>query len=258
MTSAKIGQQFNFGMSFAFGAATPAAVVNVLARSQFEVTQVSDRVALDPDFKKLYLRSIDICNLFPLSLTRSISEQSSRIIDEFVSQFTEIIEKRDTYSFNSLTLDVEPGSVAGERECNSNRLSLLKRLGLKLSGKDITLCLPVRIPYATNDLAESSFKFLSELMCPDYQFCVDIHPHELPLDYSVDELMRWYQFDTKTIRFIYEPELGNNLVLDHLKPWIVFLTKNCFRGNIFFAPVISDETHLSHEITSLQSMIAEL
>ena len=75
---------------------------------------------------------------------------------------------------------------------------------------------------------------------------------------TVQRFPGWYQFDTKTIRFIYEPELGNNLVLDHLKPWIVFLTKNCFRGNIFFAPVISDVTHLSHEITSLQSMIAEL
>lgn len=248
---------FNYGISIAFSTETTKLVITHLDNSMFKVAQVTSLVARSQAFQKIRFSSVDICNLFSRSFTNVIFEQSERIIDSFVSKFAEFTCQKEEYMYQSLTLDIELG-MDKNNHLYQNYIKVLKRLGAKLHEKDITLCFPVRIPYATNDTSKQSLTTLREIISPNCQFCVDIHPHELPPNYSVDDLMRWYQFYTKSIRFIYEPEIGNNLVVANIKPWLEYLKKRCFSGNIFFAPVISTEERFCEEIAHLQDIVSKV
>jgi len=245
-------------MSLAYGPNSFDSIINTFHSTLFTAAQVTENVACVNGFNKLGLASVDICNLFPLSLTRSISQQSKRIVDGFISQFSAFVSKRDICMFDSLTLDFELGGAKSDEARLKNSIALLKRMSVQMYGKGITLCLPVRIPDVSDCGPQYYLSFLEQLMCYDIQFCLDIHPHELTKGYSVDDLLKWYQFDIKSVRFIYEPEAGNNLVEPLLKPWIEFLNKRCFTGNVFFAPVISSDSHFCDEMHSVQSLISKL
>jgi len=249
-------RRFNYGISLAYGPNSVDSIINTFHSTLFTAAQVTESVASENEFDEL--TSVDICNLFPLSLTRSISLQSKRIVDGFVSQFSSFISKRDTCSFDSLTLDFELSEARIDELRLKNSIALLKRMSVQMNNKGITLCLPVRIPDVSDCDPQFYLSFLEQLMCYDIQFCLDIHPHELTKGYSVEDLLKWYQFDIKSVRFIYEPEAGNNLVEPLLKPWIEFLKKRCFTGNVFFAPVISSESYYCDEMLSVQSLISKL
>jgi hypothetical protein len=85
---------------------------------------------------------------------------------------------------------------------------------------------------------------LRNIMHPQIHLAVNIHPHELPRDFSPSELFRWLKFEAELVRFIYEPETGNKLVRAPLLPWMDYFQQINFKGAILFCPRITDDLEL--------------
>jgi len=255
-------RKFSYGVSLAYGPELTEQMARGISAAGFESVQLPESDlhsdVITGSTPRSFMHKVDVCDLFPLSLTHSIAGQSSRIIDGFTRQFSQLVDLASKNNYTSLTVDFDLASGMNDSERLEKRIQLLKRLAPKLYGKDISLCFPVRIPQVGEDASEFMMRCLEKAMCPYCQLCVDIHPHELDKGFSPKKLIRWLQFDMKVIRFIYEPEAGNQLVKNIVAPWIELLRENCFDGSVVFAPVISDELHFSNELNSLQQIVSEL
>jgi len=250
-----VDRLFNFGVSTAYASGVVNGVEAVADISLYSAIQVPGKNIDRFLQSNISMGSVDVCDLFTLSLTRGVADQTQRIVDGFVVQFSAFIDDVKLNSVNSFTVDFDLGSCIGDEVREARWVEFLKRLAPKLYGKGKKVCIPVRIPYVGDESAQFFYSFLEKVMSSDFQFCVDIHPHELDRGFSVERLLKWFQFDIHSVRFIYEPEAGNQLVKAQLKPWLDFLKSRCFTGDVFIAPVISDDSFFVKEIGAVSALL---
>ncbi|MFA6714858.1 MAG: hypothetical protein WCS27_05740 [Victivallaceae bacterium] len=122
------------------------------------------------------------------------------------------------------------------------------------------LLFPVRVPFPEPvKSAEQYLEFLKHQMLPQAGFSIDVHPHELAgKNFSPDEVMRWLEFDTVLLRFVYEPETGNRLVGRSLEPWIEYFRRRSLELRIVFAPVFRNPEIIENEINLFEQLISGL
>jgi len=100
------------------------------------------------------------------------------------------------------------------------------------------IVLPVRVPLSGKAAAaEKMAKALANWLLPDLGVVLEVHIHELQFDDALQATVNAFRYNTKIVRMIYEPELGNT-PSEALTRRVAALTGE-LHGNVplLFAPV---------------------
>jgi hypothetical protein len=225
--------------------------------------------ALEPLKKKqLKLSYSNITELYFRELveptvSREIFSQTTAIRDGLKSHLREIIEATGNIKGSGIMLDfgIERSFYnTGNTGLTGKISSFINGLSYSLYHSGIKLLLPVRIPLPEElDSAEPYLEFLKQLMLPQVGFSVDIHPHELAgKKFSPSDVMRWLEFDTMLLRFVYEPQTGNRLVHKSLQPWLEACREHCGKLRMVLAPLSRDRENIENELNLLAQLISGL
>lgn len=198
-----------------------------------------------------------VCQLFPLSLTKSIAEQSPRIVDGFINQLHSMIDKYNGRQM-VFVLDIDLEQGVNDAEAFERRCTLLRRLTHKLYHSTITIGLAVRVPASDPASEDICLKYLTALSSEHFKLCVDVHPHQIGRDPDCRELLKWVKYDLAAVRVVYTPQDGNFLVTKAIRPWCEFLEKVHYAGTLFFAPMVTSEHALFDEINNCVAIVDEL
>ncbi|OGV37658.1 MAG: hypothetical protein A2020_14905 [Lentisphaerae bacterium GWF2_45_14] len=201
-------------------------------------------------------RIVNMIDIIPSSLARGVVDQDKKIIQNFKLQLADLITKMNAMGIFSFSMDNGMESVPGDSAHSEKLVSFIKSITPVLYEKKTFMNLPLRIPETFRGSSETYLKFKTDLMSPFIRFAVNVYPHELRHDYSPDELLRFFRFDIGILRIMYEPEIGNRLVEKHVQPWVEYLEKNNFEGNLVFCPRTSSPESLADEISFLTEFIA--
>ncbi len=207
-----------------------------------------------------HIEHLFVRNLLAPGLTREAATQSDKIIDEFKQHFRKLLTQASNAGVEGVTVDFElERALVDKTYCDCLR-KLLQSLWGTLYEANINLLFPLRLPILTDNLKALDYlKFKQQLMFSNVFFSIDVHPHELVgKNISIDDFIRWLRFDLAIIRIVYEPSTGNHLVPKLITPWLKSLDKYSVPAKILFAPVISSQESLEHELVLLEEFIDSL
>lgn len=206
-----------------------------------------------------HFKTIFFADLLPQNVTSEIVVQHPKIIHGFQKEMHRLLSEVAFHNGSAVTVDfgLEPCFIDQKRR--NSLIRLLSLIASDLLSMKITLLLPVRVPYMDNVTPEHYLAFKRDTLCPNIQFSLEIHPHELAgRCIDINEHLHWLFFELRCVKFIYEPETGNRLTAKPLLIWLDFLKKNRFNGSVFFRPVTSRPEIFEHEIAYLEKLIPEL
>lgn len=225
----------------------PGFLLSPLSKKQLKLSY--------PHISELYLR-----DLLDPTVSREIFSQPSSIQDDLKLRLRELIAETNKINTSGFLLDFaiersfeNPGLAAKIRK-------FINSFSNSLYHSNNKLLLPLRVPFLSSvKSAEQYLEFLKNQMLPQIGFSLDVHPHELAgKEFSPREIMRWLEFDTILLRFVYEPETGNRLVRKSLEPWIEYSRKHCAELKIVFAPVFKHLESIENEINLFEQLISRL
>jgi len=206
-------------------------------------------------FSRKRIKQINVTDLMPSSITRGIAIQRPGIVADFKHQFSRIMGNFKAVPVDCVAVDFSLDE-AGESNDYRQKLELfLRGFGLDLYMLNVRLAMPVRIPEYREGYAQLCLELRDRLMLPSICFTADIYPHELGKDVQPEELLRWLRFDLGTVRFFYEPEIGNHLVPALIEPWLKYLYAIGFAGMITFCPRVRNVDQLLQEADSLRELL---
>jgi hypothetical protein len=225
----------------------PGFLLSPLAKKQLKLSY--------PRISELFFR-----DMLDPTVAREIISQPASIRNGLKSYLRKLVAEADNIHSSGILLDFtvergfeDTGLAAEFREFINGFSHAFYNSGCKL-------LFPVRIPFPEPvKSAEQYLEFLKRQMLPQAGFSLDIHPHELAgKDFSPEEIMRWLEFDTVLLRFVYEPETGNRLVSRSLEPWIEYFHKRGLESRIVFAPVFRNPEIIENEINLFEELISDL
>ena len=203
--------------------------------------------------------------IFSRSLKDTVFFSTEKLIHAFTEETISVCRKLGAMKIKNIVLDLPVAEilVSGGKEKEFLK-RFYRQLLPVLMQFDQYILLPLRIPARENcmDTAGVSM-FLRECMNPRIKFLLDIHPHELDRETSVEEYALQTAFDAKSIVFHYSRDKGEVLVKAHLTPWVEYLVRHGFNGSFLASPdgreIFSGEdcTHfaeLLHEISRKQKI----
>ncbi|MDD2403249.1 MAG: hypothetical protein PHI56_01745 [Victivallaceae bacterium] len=200
-------------------------------------------------------------DLFPIALTREIALQNQRIQDNFLCQCSSLMDCSARLESSGIIVDFEVESGFSDQNYHNATTALLKKLAADLLRTASTLLLPVRFPFKS-EAEGSSEKYLTtlkNLLSPQFGFVVNVYPHELAgKELDIQKLLHWLRFDTKAIRFVYEPETGNRLVKRLLTPWVKMIHSFGMDIPLIAAPMIEHSETLEYELLLLRDLFIDL
>ncbi len=122
------------------------------------------------------------------------------------------------------------------------RVELLKRLAGAAADQGLVLCVPLRYPEEVPDSGDwvRVVNIVHDVMHPACRLAVNIFPGELDPEFDPMLFMRNCGFRLGLLRICYEPALGEGIGADEISAWAHALKWHGFRGNVVFAPRISD------------------
>lgn len=204
---------------------------------------------------ELYFRE-----LLEPTVTREIFSQSTAIRDGLKSHIRKTIEDTGNIRGSGIMLDFGIERCFSNPELTSKISSFINGLSYSLYHSETKLLLPVRVPLPEElDSAEPYLEFLKKLMLPQVGFSVDIHPHELAgKKFTPRDVMRWLEFDTVLLRFVYEPQTGNRLVHKSLEPWLKACREHCGQLRMVLSPLSRDRENIENELNLLAQLISGL
>jgi hypothetical protein len=88
-------------------------------------------------------------------------------------------------------------------------------------------------------------------MNPNFEFALDIHPHEFRVKPDPLKLLEPLRFKLGMVSFEYEPESGNYFVPKLLEPWLDALKTLAYDGPVLLAPRTSRSEVFAAEIPKL-------
>lgn len=199
-----------------------------------------------------------LCDCLSASLTRSIADQPPTFIKAFKKQFESICTQAATNNIHSLTLDFSLDTAFQNETEKQKRIQLLKSISPALILENIHLLLPIRIPLIHQDIGAYYLDLITQVMNPNIHFVLEVHPHELGLQFEPAKFLKWLKFDINVIKFIYELDLGNHLVDKLLYPWLNYLQTIRYQGTVTFAPHTQTFEDLTKEAKSIKTMLQQI
>ena len=208
-----------------------------------------------PHISELFFR-----DMIDPAVSREIISQSESIQNDLKIYLRKLITEADGINSSGILLD-----FAVERSFENPVLAeklrtFINSFSNSLYHSDNKLLLPVRVPLLESVKSpEQYLEFLKKQMLPQAGFSIDVHPHELAgKDFSPLEIMKWLEFDTVLLRFVYEPETGNRLVRKSIEPWIEYSKNHYDKLKIVFAPVFKHLETIENEINLFEELISGL
>ena len=190
--------------------------------------------------------------IFSRALKDTVFFSAEKTIHAFTEETVSICKKLGGMKIKYIVLDLPVAEILAS--CGREKV-LLKRFYNKLLPVlmqfDQYILLPLRIPGRENsmDTADISM-FLRECMNPRIKFLLDIYPHELDREKTVEEYALQAAFDAVSIVFHYNRDKGETLVKAHLIPWVEYLVRHGFKGSFLASPA-GRENYFSPEECSL-------
>ena len=202
--------------------------------------------------------TLHIRRLVESSVSRTITEHSEQLAKSFIVHFNDIIGiKRSDIA--SATIDFGIERSFNNPQLRARLIQFIKRLAPAIIPAPFPVLFPLRIPFHAEEHGVDYAKFLRDLVISNIAYSLDIHPHELAgQTFDPASFLRPLRFDIGLIRFIYEPAIGNRLVEKGLTPWLEYLTKIEYRGDIMFCPASGDHEIFEHEYTNLLKLCVKL
>lgn len=217
-----------------------------------------ERYGRESCLKRGRLTAINVTDLMPSSITRGIAVQRPGIIADFKRQFTQLLGGSGTAPIDCAIVDFGLDEAMESKEYALQLDNFLRGLAMELHLLQVRLALPVRIPEYRADFTRHCLALRDRVMLPSLTFAVDIHPHELGKEFDPAGLLRWLRFDIGTVRFCYEPAIGNHLVGKAIRPWIDYLRQIGFNGMVTFCPRTGRFEQLIQEVANLRELIRSL
>jgi hypothetical protein len=204
---------------------------------------------------ELYFR-----DLIDPAVSREIIEQPLPLRNELKSHLVKLIADADAIHSSGFMIDFDIERAFNNPEISAKIRDFIKTFSYFLYNSDNKLLLPVRVPFLDSvKSAEQYLEFLKKQMLPELVFSIDIHPHELAgKEFSPGEIMKWLEFDTILLRFVYEPSTGNRLVSKSFEPWIKYMKKHCSELRIVFSPVFRNLENVENEINLFEQLVSDL
>lgn len=200
-------------------------------------------------------------DLLPTALTREIAMQDQRIQENFLTEFSFLLDRAKNAEASGIIVDFEFESCFSDTVRGAATNSLLKRLSADLLRTECRLLLPIRFPF-NPEVKGSSEKYLNclrKLMSPQLGFVLNVYPHELAgQELDLQKLLHWIRFDTDLIRFVYEPETGNRLVPRLLKPWLKLIKDFELDVPLMAAPFFEHSETMEYELLVLRDLFVNL
>ena len=210
--------------------------------------------------KKSNMKVTNVTELVQRSILRSVAEQDQKVIDDFFEYIVGIIATTYDFPIGTFMLDLGFDANSVSEDDFSSKVQFLKRFTYALYSNEMTMVLPARVPGAGSLGEQGAYmqKIMRESMSNRYGICLDLFPHEIMEKDSPVDVYRWYNFDLKTIRIIYEPETGNCLTEKVLKHWLKPLSNIDFEGDVVFCPRTNNFSLIENEIKKLSDFIDKL
>jgi len=215
--------------------------------------------------KKLKLSYSHITELFfrdmiDPAVSRGIITQSLSMQNELKSCLRKLITEAGSINSSGILLDFAIEGSFDDPDYFEKIRTFMNSFSNALYHAESKLLIPVRVPLLDSVKSpEQYLDFLRKQMLPQAGFSIDVHPHELAgKNFSPLEIMKWLEFDTVMLRFVYEPETGNRLVRKSIEPWIEYSKKHYDKLRIVFAPVFKHQETIENEINLFEELISGL
>ncbi len=204
-------------------------------------------------WERIYLR-----DLLPKSLTQGVAEQGEKLCEGFLAQMELFTETASEAKAAGFSMDFGLDELLTKPELAPAKIKLIKRLLPLLFRNNLELGMPLRVPFSEPDMPRMYGQCLEKLADMRYGIVAEVHPHELGPDFEPEKLLRWLRFDLMQIHLIYEPDIGNHLVMKAVKPWLEYLDMITFTGPVMFCPKISDAEGFQEEVEKLRDLLTEI
>lgn len=213
---------------------------------------------INPDYPNI--TELYFSDLLDSAVSREIISQNESIQDDFKELLRKLIAEAASLKSSGIFADFAIENSFNDMFEGDKVKNFIKSMAHALYNFEQRLLFPVRIPLIESVTSpEQYLEFIKKLMIPQAAFSLDIHPHELAgKDFSPETILKWLQFDTIMLRFIYEPETGNRLVKKSITPWIEHSEKHTKQLKIVFAPVFRQPDTLENEINLFEQLISNL
>lgn len=207
-----------------------------------------------------YISELFFRDMLNPSVSREIITQSSSIQNDLKLYLRKLITEAGNINSSGILLDFAIERSFENPDLSEKLKTFINSFSHSLYHSKNKLLLPVRVPLLESVKSpEQYLDFLKKQMLPQAGFSIDIHPHELAgKDFSPEEIMKWLEFDTVLLRFVYEPETGNRLVRKSIEPWIEYSRKHYDKLKIVFAPVFKHLETVENEINLFEQLISSL
>jgi hypothetical protein len=215
--------------------------------------------------KKLKLSYSHISELFfrdmiDSAVSREIITQPASIQNDLKLYLRKLIVEAGAINSSGISLDFAIERSFENPDYSEKIRTFINSFSHSLYHSNSKLLIPVRVPLLDSVKSpEQYLDFLKKQMLPQAGFSIDVHPHELAgKGFSPLEIMKWLEFDTVLLRFVYEPETGNRLVRKSIEPWIEYSKKHYDKLKIVFAPVFKHLETVENEINLFEELISSL
>ena len=194
------------------------------------------------------------------SVSREIINQTPSFQTNFKIALRKLISEADSVKSSGVSFDFAIEQSFENSALATKMKTFINSFSHCLYHSKNKLFFPVRVPLlAPAKSTEQYLEFLKNQMLPQAGFSLDIHPHELTSkDFMPSEIMKWLEFDTVLLRFVYEPGIGNRLVSKSIEPWISYSQHHYNKLKIIFAPVCKNLNAVENEINLFEELISKL
>lgn len=207
-----------------------------------------------------YITELFFRDMVDPAVSREIITQSASIQNELKLYLRKLITEAGDINSSGIQLDFAIERAFDDPDYFEKVRAFINSFSHSLYHSKSKLLIPVRIPFLDSVKSpEQYLDFLRKQMLPQAGFSIDVHPHELAgKNFSPLEIMKWLEFDTIMLRFVYEPETGNRLVRKSIEPWIEYSKKHYDKLRIVFAPVFKHQETMENEINLFEELISGL
>jgi len=199
-----------------------------------------------------------ISNIIPSNIAGEIAGRGLGIQRDFALSFSDTLELIGKYSITKCSMDINLESSFVKADNIESKVLLLKKITPELIRKKIKMLLPIRIPSILNIDISRYPVFARQVMNPNLEFAVDIHPHEFRVKPDPVSLLKLLRFKLGLVSFVYEPESGNYFVPKLLTPWLEALEELQYSGLVFITPRTTKSDIFASEISKLSHLVEDL
>ena len=252
------------GISLAWSSGMDShSTIDCIELPGLEAAGIPAETLSDAALKKFHHRHPD----FPLHAGRIIDQTLSQNIlyapkkmrEDFARQLASLLSSAAARGFASASLDLGLEGSMEDKNLRQAAISIIRELAPTLIKAPLKLALPCRVPSLTKENYPAALaEFIKDCMIPGVKVSLEVHPHELPADFSAAAQIRGIEFDLALVTLMFSADSGNRIVRAHLEPWISLLGAYGFKGPYLICPKSGDRTRLPAECETLAKLIESI